>query len=328
MRSQPGGAGPRGGARAIAVSLLAAGLLAVTMPQLAAAAHTASGVLPPNSPPANVAPNPNYDNCNEAGLCTLEPPCYSTTDRPAFTSSTCEQQELEALDNARAKEGVGPIHLPGDWNSLTSDDQLLVIIDLERVGRGLTPFAGIVASLDRVAQRGAHVGGGPAGAFEDPHLPSGFAVAHRTSLAFRCSSTGGGGYTCDGSGEPGDSIAAGGQISALDADYAWMYDDGPGGANGDCTTPTAPGCWGHRDNILGAYPTKSRFAAATADTSPTAGPSRHAVLVMGAGSKQPNGAGGPQGNFTAMFTSVVGHRPKFVYTWKQALAAGAESAPA
>ena len=29
-----------------------------------------------------------------------------------------------------------------------------------------------------------------------------------------------------------------------------MYDDGPGGENEDCTTPTSPGCWGHRDNIL------------------------------------------------------------------------------
>ena len=32
--------------------------------------------------------------------------------------------------------------------------------------------------------------------------------------------------------------------------YGWMYDDGSAGENKDCTSPTAPGCWGHRDNIL------------------------------------------------------------------------------
>ncbi len=39
----------------------------------------------------------------------------------------------------------------------------------------------------------------------------------------------------------------------LGADFAWMYDDGYGGTNRDCTSPTDPGCWGHRDNILGAW---------------------------------------------------------------------------
>ena len=41
----------------------------------------------------------------------------------------------------------------------------------------------------------------------------------------------------------------------LGADYAWMYNDGYGGTNLDCTTPSDPGCWGHRDNILGPWAT-------------------------------------------------------------------------
>ncbi len=292
------------------------------------ALSSAQGILPPSNPPANVAPTPNYDHCTEGGVCSLEPPCYSTTFAPAFSSASCEQQEIQAIDGARAKEGVGPIYLPGNFNSLTADEQLLVIIDIERVGRGLPPFAGIVASLDNVAQAGADVSGAKPGSFEDPQLPAGFSLAPGTEFAYRCKATGGGGYSCDGPGQPGDSIAAGGQISALDADYGWMYDDGYGGANGDCAAPGAVGCWGHRDNILGRYPTRTRFAAASADSSPTYGRRRHAVLVMGAGSQQPNGAGGPQGNFTAIFASTVGRRPIFVYSWKEALAAGANRPPA
>jgi hypothetical protein len=41
---------------------------------------------------------------------------------------------------------------------------------------------------------------------------------------------------------------------------------------------------------------------------------------------QPNGAG-PEGNSTAIFASVTGHRPALVYTWNQALAQGAGPRP-
>jgi len=219
------------------------------------------------------------------------------------------------------------MYLPGDFNSLTGDEQLLVVVDLERVARGLPPFAGLVASLDSVAQTGTQVRGDAAGTFEDPSFPTGFVAGPETTFAYRCHSSGADSYSCDGSGQPGAAIAAGNQISALDADYGWMYDDGPGGSNYDCTSPTARGCWGHRDNILGSYPTKTRFISAQWGAPVTAVSSRRAVPVMGAGTLQPDGAGGPQGNWTAIFTSVSGRTPRFAYTWKQALAAGANSPP-
>jgi hypothetical protein len=268
-----------------------------------------------------VAPNPNYDNCTESGTCSLGPPCYGSSGAPQFTG-TCEQEEVEAIDNARAEEGVGPMYLPSDFDSLSADEQLLVVIDLERVGRGLPPFAGIVASLDRVAQ--ASVEGG--GSIADPALPRGFKVANGTYFAYRCHSTGGGTYLCNGSGEPDSAIAAVG-ISALDADYGWMYGDGYGGDNGDCTRPHGNGCWGHRDNVLGRYPTHTRFIGRSWGSPASVVSSRRAVLVMGAGAEQPSSAGATEGNFTATFTSVVGRTPKFVYSWKQALAAGAGTAP-
>jgi hypothetical protein len=36
----------------------------------------------------------------------------------------------------------------------------------------------------------------------------------------------------------------------LEAIYFWMYDDGPGSSNLDCTAGDPSGCWGHRDNVL------------------------------------------------------------------------------
>jgi hypothetical protein len=307
-----------------AACALVAVLVLALAPLPAFAAHTsqAPGTPAPANPPANVAPNPNYDGCDASGSCSEGQPCYTTGFAPAFTSAGCEKEELEAIDNARAKEGIGPMQLPSDFNSLSGDQQLLVVIDLERVGRGLPPFAGIVASLNGIAQQGTQASGQAAGTFEDPAFTARFSVDPGTSLAYRCHASGPDGFLCDGSGNPGASIAAGGQISALDADYGWMYNDGYGGSNLDCEMPNASGCWGHRDNILGTYPTSTQFTSKSSDSSVSVTSSRRAVPVMGAGSLQPED-GGPQGNWTAIFASVAGRTPAFLYTWKQAQAHGA-----
>ena len=48
----------------------------------------------------------------------------------------------------------------------------------------------------------------------------------------------------------------------LGADFAWMYNDGYGGTNATCTSPTDMNCWGHRDNILGDWTTNGTQTAA------------------------------------------------------------------
>jgi hypothetical protein len=312
--------------RAAGRVLLAVLVLALApLTAFAAGAATQHGIVPPRNPSANVAPDPNYNDCTASGVCTEGPPCYTSSLAAAFSSVDCENEELAAIDSARAKEGVGPMYLPGDFNSLSGPEQLLVVIDLERVGRGLPPFAGIVASLDKVAQGGAHVRGQPAGAFGDPAFPAHFSVGPGSVFAYECHPTRVEHVSCAGSGNPGASIAAGSNISALDADYSWMYDDGYGGPNFDCKTPNTAGCWGHRDNILGRYPTLTKFISGPWGSTVSTVSRRKAIPVLGAGSLQPNGTGGPQGNWTAIFTSVTGKTPALAYTWKQALAAGAGS---
>lgn len=66
---------------------------------------------------------------------------------------------------------------------------------------------------------------------------------------------------------------------------------------------------------------------ARAGAPPTRKARRSTVLVIGAGSRQPNGAGGPQGNFAAIFAAVAGRAPKLLYSWSEALAAGANARP-
>ena len=93
------------------------------------------------NPPPSISPTPNYLNvCAPVG---------------ADTSLPCLRTTLQAIDAARAKEGIRPMLLPADFSRLTVPEQLFVAVNRERVDRGLAPFTGLAAVLDAKAQRGA-----------------------------------------------------------------------------------------------------------------------------------------------------------------------------
>jgi hypothetical protein len=151
---------------------------------------------------------------------------------PLVVTGTCPAG-LSGLDALRAAEGVVPMSLPTNFASLTSPEQVFVLANLERVDRGLPPVQGLSATLDADAQAGAAAGG-------DPALPA-----------------------------SGQSTGANwGQSANLFSTYQlWMYQDGWAGSattNGACTSPSASGCWGHRDNILGSYASPSIMGAGVA----------------------------------------------------------------
>jgi hypothetical protein len=108
--------------------------------------------------------------------------------------------------------------LPSDWAVLTPQEQLFVVIDLERTARGLAPLEAMSTVLDSQATDAAANGRDP-----DPG-------------ALPVSAWG--------------AVWGDGYASALEVDYEWMYDDGPGSPNEACPRARAPGCWGHRHNIL------------------------------------------------------------------------------
>jgi hypothetical protein len=172
---------------------LAAAVVALAMAGFVAAPAGAAtaGILPPANPAAD---------CDAKGR------------DPALT--------VQGLDRCRAKEGVGPLTLPSNWTMLSGPEQMLVVIDLERVNRGLAPVVGLNPTLDRLAAAGAR-------ARNDPRFPAA-------------------GYQSAGS------IWFGGD-STIAADYGWMYDDGPKGLdlNEDCPAAGhSSSCWLHRDIIL------------------------------------------------------------------------------
>jgi hypothetical protein len=140
----------------------------------------------------------------------------------------CQTAVLHAIDRARASEGVGPLQLPGDYADLTTAQQLFVLAELERGSRGLPEFTGLSSQLDGLAAAGASTDSDPVG-------PTGFSWG---------------------------SNWAGGEASALLADYDWMYDDGLGSPNLDCSRASSTGCWDHRQNILGDYGGRPTMGAA------------------------------------------------------------------
>lgn len=124
---------------------------------------------------------------------------------------------LTGIDACRALENVGPVKLPSNWNALTTVERGFVLIDLERVNRGLAPIVGLSPALNGLASAGAAND-------VDPSFPAGGFLG-------------------------GGAIWAG-VPSVLAADQLWMYADGVGGDNADCAAAGEPGCWGHRDIIL------------------------------------------------------------------------------
>jgi hypothetical protein len=97
-----------------------------------------------------------------------------------------------------------------------------------------------------------------------------------------------------------------GDLNALAADYDWMYNDGwsaTGSYNLDCTSATATGCWGHRDNILSPYGSEQ--------------------LITGVGSVK-------QSQWTSIaqiFVAGVGTYPAFTLAWSDITRAATATPP-
>ncbi len=138
-------------------------------------------------------------------------------------STPCISSLLTDIDHARAEEGVGPMSLPPGFAAMPANEQTWAVINLERQDRGLPIFPQLDGVLSAAATSAA-------AAEADPLLPRGYPATFSWG-----------------------SIAAWGEPNVLYADYDWMYFDGPGGVNIDCLGPGGPGCWAHRDNILGNY---------------------------------------------------------------------------
>lgn len=227
------------------------------------------------NPSTNIPPDPNFDEtCVESNGVVVQGYCSYDARSGDWIVATPQRENaaLQAINVARSQEGIGPLVLPDNWAKLTADEQQFVLVNLERIARGLPPLVALAAPLDQLALLGAEAGTDP--------VPTGWT-----------------GYNT------GSNWAAEGQVAI--ALYAYMYEDGWGGSasltpNLACTSPVAPGCWGHRDNILGDYGNSG---------------------LMGAADLPARGSG--TGSSTQLFVAYDGPPVPLVYTWEQALLAGA-----
>lgn len=253
----------------------------------------AADILPPNNPATNMAPSPNFLSSGHCYGTAVASPCSNPCVRmvgsgsnrrlvfPSFSGTpACTAFVLRALNAARSREGLPAIVLPTNWFHLNPQEQVFVIVDLERTDRGLPPYLGLNRQLHAAAQTAA--------AHEvDP----GYARNFRAGL------------DPQGVRGMGSTLATG--YTSLAADYVWMYEDGWGGStsltpNLACTVAGALGCWGHRDQLLGF------------DGTYNAGVGLHcSKCEMGTGFAVVNGTG----SFTSLIELPAGSPPPMYFTW-------------
>lgn len=140
--------------------------------------------------PSAVAADPT-SNSSTNGLGACDP--YSSA---SYISNDCMVGALSALNAARAKEGLGRLLLPSNFRNLSVAQQLFVLVNIERVDRGLWPVAGESSRLNRVGATSGAIGGDV--------LP-----CSNCDAAANFSST----------------------YNAFWSHFLWMYDDGPGSPN-------------------------------------------------------------------------------------------------
>ncbi|HUY23184.1 MAG TPA: hypothetical protein VMV22_12685 [Acidimicrobiales bacterium] len=238
------------------------------VPTTTVPAPTTTTTAPPAVPPTPPAA-PAHVSAPSAG------PSANISPQPDFLQSCsgahydgspgCVSATVEAIANARGQEGLPPLVLPSNWAQLGPDTQLFVATNLERTARGLPPMATKVAALDQAALQGAAND-------TDPGPPAGFPYSQWGSNW------------------------AGALGNPLEAVYFWMYDDGVGSANIDCTPSNTTGCWGHRQNILLPLPCQD--------------------CVMGTGWLEGGYSGDP--SLTEILVETSGS-PATSFTWQQEL---------
>jgi len=246
--------------RQIAVALAAVASVALLASSLCVGGVGAAIPAPGSSfdnPAYNIASPPDVfdtgpcDGQRPGEMFDCASPCYPVLREqrgfsvfPFADTSACSDLSMEAIDAAHAAEHLRPIVLPLNYYSLNMSEQMFVLVNLERITRGIPPLVGLVHYLDDVATLGAR-------ADEDP-------VVSRLTYDTAYGGWRSGPVVFANGLQGGPSIWAGGDPTPASAMFEWMYDDGWGGSvkattNFDCTSAHASGCWGHRDVILGQY---------------------------------------------------------------------------
>ena len=219
-------------------------------------------------------PWPSHPPANIAPDPNFTSACY-----PHNMEARCVAQIIRATDRARSDEGLRSMVLPRDFLALAPPEQIFILSDVERVDRGLPPIVGISEAVSAFAQAGAL-------ADTDPELRAA---------------------------PQGDWIVNWGSIWAADSNplatnYDWMYNDGAGGPNDDCTRVGGTACWSHRNDILRICPTTETCGG---------------TLVAGVAEAESADIAGWTSD-AEILAVLRGPPPRLTFTWDQAVASGAK----
>ena len=205
----------------------------------AATAALANPLVNPKTNRAMPALANSTGNCSygQGGGVTCQSPCYPTGALQYNSSRRCTDLVLTAVNQAQAAEHLKSFTLPSNYFGLSATKQLFVLVNLARISLGVPPLVGLSPYLSAAATQAAQQA-------EDPSFRSSYGPVDVWLPP-------GGGMYAFGGAWAGDSVNS---VAAL---FGWLYDDGWGGPkatwNFDCTSPTASGCWGHRDELLGEW---------------------------------------------------------------------------
>jgi hypothetical protein len=164
----------------------------------------------------------------------------------------CINAAVFYLDQARAKLHLAPYKLPADFVKLAPDRQILILSNLDRAVYHVPAITGVTASLDKVARGGTPGNPGVRNDGDPVLVAAGVQTTSNWAVGFP------------------------NVVLAYDA---WMYDDGPGSGNLDCTPSNHAGCWGHRQDVLTDFVTPGPSAMGVAAGKDLGGRPSYAMLI-------------------------------------------------
>jgi hypothetical protein len=183
-------------------------------------------------------------------------PAYPMICQSNPASQACQDSAIAALNHARAVLGQPAYSLPAGFQQLPVPSQLLTLVNSDRAVAGLSQVRGLNATLNAAAQSAIATDGDPVG----PSTVDGVRFTAWTSNW------------------------AAGWSSALYTYYEWMYDDGIGSSNIECTSSNYTGCWGHRTGTLRDFGSAFVAMGVGLGTSPNLGKPAFTELLEGFGS--------------------------------------------
>lgn len=212
------------------------------------------------NPSLNISPSPVYwssNPCSVASSSCINPCFFGTPLRiAALNSMNCTTYVQRAVNNARQTLGLSDINRPSNWYDLSPEEQLFVLVNIDRLSYGYPPYVGLNANLSQQARL----------------------AAERRILDFQSVP----GFRKIPMRPVGLSIAD--PLNAFAIDFDFMYADGAKGgpnsaANEFCKTGLESSCWYGRDMILGSDPKEPGSGVGTGCTNCEVGAAR--VIVKG-----------------------------------------------